>query len=883
VAGTPAIPRFQARSMYWAGGRGASAVAHGDFDHDGHMDLAVALSGQREPDTTETDHHDQVVILLANPSNPGSFLRSDDLDPGTKFEAADNVKRFDVSNTAGEKDSDPVALLCVDLDQDASAIPEIVVANAKANSVTVIWSPDGSTTTSHTPYDLPSGATNPRDLAAGDFDHDGWTDIAVACGTSPAKVVVFRNVSGGGPTGRVLQNETESPYTLTKGSVTGNFASAIGVYAIPNDTTMDDLVVTTRDEATNGHLWFLRRKLNTWDKFNVLAQHAVPVKPVDLAVADVFSDSGVELLIVHDEGPAQQPSETLTIVYAPTSTTLANKTYDVREGCSGVAVGFFDGDTSLDVAVLHPETYTIQHGSFLTILRKEEAAYVFAPPVHYHTSLVPLGLTVFDFNEDGEDDVAVPGSYFDGGDANPRPEPAFVSVHMNDAQESTGRLVSDIRVPYTRETEADELPTPHNVSAFGRRNFLENLNPGTYAASDSYLDSVVAAKNTENVVASMGKGDGSFGSSLTSSTLTERRFEIDLEGRNPKDLAYGDFDADGDPDFATANTGIPGTSWVKNFWVENSGAMEFSAPHHMPGHPTLIGFSPASIVFANVDGGDDDHLEMMVGATRNYLGARTHWLLVYDWIPGDCSGTPCIVEHFELKGSVELTHPLHDLEVGDIDADGYTDIAVALRGLKSDGSEADDDCEDLEVTGASFGGVAVVWGRVPQSPYLDGWAFESTVTYAPDSEQHVRDPRNVLIDDLIPDGGNDRLDVVAVSHCNDRFVVFENTGSRQFSRRDFYEVGGFPNSIVSGDLNGDGRPDLAVNGEVSNNVAICLARCEAVGGFWFEPPFFIGDGPKGYYLYGGRVDGDETTGTFDIVSVSRDSDSISTLLNLGVP
>src|SRR5437867_12391463 len=60
------------------------------------------------------------------------------------------------------------------------------------------------------------------------------------------------------------------------------------------------------------------------------------------------------------------------------------------------------------------------------------------------------------------------------------------------------------------------------------------------------------------------------------------------------------------------------------------------------------------------------------------------------------------------------------------------------------------------------------------------------------------------------------------------------------ARRDF-AVGTNPQSIAVGDLNGDGRPDLAVANAGSNDVSVLLGNGD--GSFQAAQSFAVGNGP----------------------------------------
>jgi VCBS repeat-containing protein len=87
-------------------------------------------------------------------------------------------------------------------------------------------------------------------------------------------------------------------------------------------------------------------------------------------------------------------------------------------------------------------------------------------------------------------------------------------------------------------------------------------------------------------------------------------------------------------------------------------------------------------------------------------------------------------------------------------------------------------------------------------------------------------------------------------------------------------VGTQPRSITAGDFNGDGRLDLAVANDGSDNVSVLLGN--GAGGFTGPTNFTAGDGP--FSVATADLDGD---GKLDLVVANNTSDNVSVLLGNG--
>ncbi|MCW8141814.1 MAG: VCBS repeat-containing protein, partial [Planctomycetota bacterium] len=81
-------------------------------------------------------------------------------------------------------------------------------------------------------------------------------------------------------------------------------------------------------------------------------------------------------------------------------------------------------------------------------------------------------------------------------------------------------------------------------------------------------------------------------------------------------------------------------------------------------------------------------------------------------------------------------------------------------------------------------------------------------------------PSSVAIGDLNGDGRPD----LAVANLNSNVSVLLGHGDGTFAAATTFAVGATPQSVAIGDLNGDGKPDLAVANQNSNNVSVLLGR-----------------------------------------------------------
>jgi len=98
----------------------------------------------------------------------------------------------------------------------------------------------------------------------------------------------------------------------------------------------------------------------------------------------------------------------------------------------------------------------------------------------------------------------------------------------------------------------------------------------------------------------------------------------------------------------------------------------------------------------------------------------------------------------------------------------------------------------------------------------------------------------------------------------------------KFSLGTAYQVGEAPLSVVSGDFNGDGKQDLATANFTSKNVSVMLGNGN--GTFKTATNYGVGTGTGTYDITTGDLNGD---GRLDLAVTNRDSNNISILLGNG--
>ncbi len=190
------------------------------------------------------------------------------------------------------------------------------------------------------------------------------------------------------------------------------------------------------------------------------------------------------------------------------------------------------------------------------------------------------------------------------------------------------------------------------------------------------------------------------------------------------------------------------------------------------------------------------------------------------------------------------------LAIGDLDGDGKLDIAEACSSVGSV---------------SLFRNISSV-GNISFAPLVDLSASSMT--------------RLVSIADFDGDG---RPDIVATNEGANTISIFKNNsspGSFSFSPKTDYIIG--PDhtwGVCTGDIDGDGKPDIAVTNYTNSFVSV-FRNTSILGTISFAPKidFAPGTNPTGISM--GDLDGD---GKADLAVANQTSNNISVLLNNSTP
>src|SRR6267143_1127199 len=134
-----------------------------------------------------------------------------------------------------------------------------------------------------------------------------------------------------------------------------------------------------------------------------------------------------------------------------------------------------------------------------------------------------------------------------------------------------------------------------------------------------------------------------------------------------------------------------------------------------------------------------------------------------------------------------------------------------------------------------------------------------------------RNPTSVTAGDFNGDG---KLDLAVTNEGSNNVSVLLGNGDGTFRAAADYSVGALPFSVTAGDFNGDGKLDLAVANEGSNNVSVLLGNGD--GTFRAAADYSVGAQP--FSVTAGDFNGD---GKPDLAVANAGSNNVSVLLGNG--
>lgn len=848
--------------------------------------------------------------------------------------------------------SSPRMLASGDLDGDGK--PDVVVVNGSSYTVSIFKNSSTTGSVSYEPkIDLTTG-TNPSAVALGDLDGDGKLDLVVV-NQNDNTLSVFRNTSTGSTIDfddRVEFTTDANPIAVALGDLDGDGKTDLVTANWGNDN-----ISVLRNTSVSGVI--------DATSFATKVDFATGALPYALAIADLDGDSKVDVVVVNrndDSISTLLNTSTSGVIDANSLAAKIDKSTGIRP--YAVAIGDLDDDGMADLAVVN---YAQQNVSVFKNTSTGTGAISYSR-MDFHTATSPSSVAIGDLDGDGKPDIAagslagsvvslfknmstsgtidassfstktdISSGYYHTSvvlcdqDGDHKPD-----ILVNNQTSNTFSVLrhtgSDTATDMT-EFSFSEQTGEATINAAAHTVDIEvefgtdltalvatfSLSAGGSAEVSSIAQESATTSNdfTDPVVYTITAGDGatiqewivtvtteepstetdivsfSLAEQTTAAEINATAHTVDIEVFSGTDLTaliatfslstvvtsaevggVAQISGTTPNDFANpvtytviAEDGVTTQDWVVTLTVAPPvvGITSFSPTSGPAGTSVTItgenfDATPANNVVyfggsrAEVTAASASELTVTVppGATYKPITVLTNGLIAESHVPFELTFTSAEINSHSFAASVdiEVDSELPEIELGDIDNDGLLDLALA-NGL----------------------GTAVSTSVLKNASTVGGINYEPQVELTTGSSQHA-----VAFGDLDGDG---KLDLAAVSFLTNTVLVFRNistTGTldaNSFDDKVEYSTGTSPQSIAIADLDGDGKLDLAVGNRSGNSVSI-FENTSTIGtiGFADKVDYTTGSSPRSVAVQ--DLDDDERP---DLVLANRSHNTLSVLKN----
>ena len=342
-------------------------------------------------------------------------------------------------------------------------------------------------------------------------------------------------------------------------------------------------------------------------------------------------------------------------------------------------------------------------------------------------------------------------------------------------------------------------------------------------------------------------------------------------GNGPQLMAVGDFNGDGKRDLAVPNVNADSVTILLG---NGSGSFTSGGSYTVGHQPTSAaagdfnGDGKLDLAVVNFTSFGTGDMSILIGTGMGTFGAPTSYRVI-------AFNNSVTVSDLNNDGKLDIVAGTYSENLGNVKVllgDGTGNFgAIADFGGNGDGYSAvvgdfnSDGKRDVAIAINSEVGQLFGTGTRIQVLLGDGsGGFGAATNFAVGTG-----PTSIAVGDLNGDG---KLDLAVANVESDNVSVLLGNGVGGFEAAANFTVQDFPNSVALGDLNGDGKPDLAVSNARSNTVSVLLGN--GSGSFSTPTNFAVGTSPGSVVV--SDFNGDNKS---DLAIANFGSDNVSVLLN----
>jgi len=672
----------------------------------------------------------------------------------------------------------------------------------------------------------------PGALASGDFNHDGFTDLAVLNMTGNAVSVLLGTGSGAFQPDVKYKTGTNNTESLAIGDFNGdgnpdiavNAYSEIDILFGNGDGTFQPFVLgitayvysfAVGDFNNDGFPDLVYTSYNGFSELVVQLGNGdgsfQPPQTVSsnfnnfgaITVGDFNHDGNADVAVTSDENMGYDGSVKVFLGFGTGAFRFPDR-YSVGRFPSAIVAADFNGDGNPDLAVVDNSSQSSFQGALCILLNKGDGSFQLFRLYQSIADIDSVAIATGDFNKDGIADLAVANAepndvneFIGNGDGTFR-KVATWSVGSYPlallALDLNGDGVADLVSADAAANEVRVLLGQSGGAFNGARNY-SLPNPSYLGAAgdfneDGKTDIVAGSSYALDILLGQGRGKFQPTTSYTTPGLVNDVVAIDLNG-------------DGHLDLVNVNRNPYGNSSVDVRLGNGDGTFQNTTKY-----VTAVESQAAVVVDFNEDG----ILDMVVSNYGDYNAVDGNFNLFF----GNGDGTFRSGGAFAIPGfSPER------MVAGDFNGDGHQDLAII-----------------------TLGAMAIVLGNG------DGTFQPATVT----SGRY--NPGFILAADFNSDG---KPDLVISNGYPAVINVLLGNGDGTFQTTD-YNLVPYPGSMVIGDFNGDGFLDVAVVVDVNSSFPgeVYILRGKGDGTFTVTSEGTVGFSPQalvgGDFNQDGRLD-----------------------------
>jgi hypothetical protein len=567
--------------------------------------------------------------------------------------------------------------------------------------------------------------------------------------------------------------------------------------------------IATANYETNNISILLQNSDGT---FQAAVNYAVGNEPMSLQIGDVNGDGKLDLLVINFT------DATLGVLLGNGDGTFQAQKVTALPGSPQyyLAVGDFNGDGKADVAFTEQLP---QVGTWGVLVMLGNGDATFQPAVSYLVSGSPAGLAAADFNNDGKLDLASANSpgvsvLLGNGDG------TFQAAINTASANIEGNLVV---ADFNGDGNLDlATATSGNISGPTLTLFLGNGN-GSFQVlvtsqeatplaagdlnGDGKPDLIAAPSNSAPNEVLLNNGDGTFtvGQSLIMANGGSACALSDLNGQGKLDLVTA---------LVGANPGDLLPDIVSVLYSNGNGTFA-NFPSYVVNPPPQTGYGIALGTLAAADFNADGKIDLVVGVSILDRGAGSPSAFGLFLNDGDGFLPPAVTQIPQAL-AVETY-----VAAGDFNGDGREDLAVATQDIAIFLGNGNGTFQTEADYGSGMVG-PIALGDFNNDGKLDVIGVTSDATSVSVLLGNgdgtfgfpVNSPASGYVRALavgtFNHGGNLDAAVLSENNAPTQLAILLGNGDGTFSIGQTYSVGFNPTSIASGDINGDGIPDLVV-------------------------------------------------------------------------